>query len=133
MGSQGDRFSRYVVLSFLFFGFPTGCALERVADRLAAYHFETRPVYSSPRRGAVCEDGWTSRATGSGACSHHGGVRRWLYSETEQVKVLDHTRATGLMRSIGIGLRMGAVIVWMIVPFTIGPAWRFWVKQRPPP
>ena len=32
------------------------------------------------RIGAICTDGWTSSATGSGACSHHGGVDRWLYA-----------------------------------------------------
>ena len=44
------------------------------------------PVYVSPslpqsnvRIGAVCEDGSHSSATGSGACSHHGGVAYWLY------------------------------------------------------
>lgn len=31
------------------------------------------------RTGAVCEDGWESSATGSGACSHHGGVDNWKY------------------------------------------------------
>ena len=31
------------------------------------------------RIGAVCNDGTTSTATGSGACSHHGGVDYWLY------------------------------------------------------
>ena len=30
------------------------------------------------RTGAVCNDGTTSLATGSGACSHHHGVRYWL-------------------------------------------------------
>lgn len=30
------------------------------------------------RKGAMCNDGTTSTATGSGACSHHGGVRYWL-------------------------------------------------------
>ena len=30
------------------------------------------------RTGAICRDGWRSRATGSGACSHHGGVYKWL-------------------------------------------------------
>jgi len=30
------------------------------------------------RSGAVCNDGTTSTATGSGACSHHGGVKYWL-------------------------------------------------------
>jgi len=31
------------------------------------------------RIGAICEDGWKSSATGSGACSHHGGVDHWIY------------------------------------------------------
>jgi len=33
------------------------------------------------RVGATCNDGTTSSATGSGACSHHGGVRCWQYSD----------------------------------------------------
>ena len=36
---------------------------------------------SRHRVGAVCNDGTTSTATGSGACSHHGGVRCWQYSD----------------------------------------------------
>lgn len=31
------------------------------------------------RTGAICNDGWRSSATGSGACSHHGGVAYWTY------------------------------------------------------
>jgi hypothetical protein len=31
------------------------------------------------RVGAICNDGWQSSATGSGACSHHGGVDEWIY------------------------------------------------------
>ena len=31
------------------------------------------------RTGAVCKDGTTTSATGSGACSHHGGVDYWTY------------------------------------------------------
>lgn len=34
---------------------------------------------SGKRVGAICEDGWRSTATGSGACSHHGGVDHWVY------------------------------------------------------
>lgn len=34
---------------------------------------------NSARTGAVCRDGWISSATGSGACSHHGGVAYWTY------------------------------------------------------
>lgn len=43
------------------------------------------PLYTAPsgggggRTGAVCRDGWNSSATGSGACSHHGGVAYWTY------------------------------------------------------
>jgi hypothetical protein len=33
------------------------------------------------RIGAMCNDGTTSTATGRGACSHHGGVSCWLYSD----------------------------------------------------
>jgi len=33
------------------------------------------------RIGAQCNDGTTSNATGSGACSHHHGVKCWLYSD----------------------------------------------------
>lgn len=32
------------------------------------------------RTGAACNDGTTSLATGSGACSHHHGVDHWLYN-----------------------------------------------------
>ena len=32
----------------------------------------------SDRIGAVCNDGTTSTATGSGACSSHSGVKYWL-------------------------------------------------------
>lgn len=34
---------------------------------------------SGKRVGAVCEDGWRSSSTGSGTCSHHGGVDYWVY------------------------------------------------------
>lgn len=32
----------------------------------------------SQRAGARCKDGTKSSATGSGACSHHGGVDYWI-------------------------------------------------------
>ncbi len=40
----------------------------------------TPPASSSSctRVGATCKDGSTSTATGSGACSHHGGVASWI-------------------------------------------------------
>lgn len=37
------------------------------------------------RIGAICEDGWRSQATGSGACSWHGGVDYWLYEKEPNV------------------------------------------------
>ena len=46
----------------------------------------TTPVYTAPvlsgtyRTGAICNDGSQSSATGRGACSWHGGVSQWLYS-----------------------------------------------------
>lgn len=41
---------------------------------------EPTPKPSSGRRiGAICNDGTRSNATGRGACSHHGGVREWIY------------------------------------------------------
>jgi hypothetical protein len=33
------------------------------------------------RIGAICSDRTQSSATGSGACSHHGGVMCWRYSD----------------------------------------------------
>lgn len=36
---------------------------------------------SSSRIGAICNDGSRSNATGSGACSSHGGVDYWLCSK----------------------------------------------------
>ncbi len=33
------------------------------------------------RVGATCADGWPSSAVGSGACSSHGGVACWVYSD----------------------------------------------------
>lgn len=34
---------------------------------------------SKEKVGATCEDGWKSDSTGSGTCSHHGGVETWKY------------------------------------------------------
>jgi len=44
------------------------------------YYIEDATV-TGGRVGAICEDGSRSDATGRGACSHHGGVSRWLHSE----------------------------------------------------
>jgi hypothetical protein len=39
------------------------------------------PSQTRTRIGAICNDGWLSDATRSGACSSHGGVRCWRYSD----------------------------------------------------
>ena len=44
----------------------------------------------SVRVGAFCKDGTTSRATGRGACSHHGGVRRWRYENRKNVSIINN-------------------------------------------
>lgn len=40
---------------------------------------ETTITPERPRIGAKCKDGTITTATGSGACSNHGGVDYWLY------------------------------------------------------
>lgn len=50
---------------------------------LAKYLYESSKV--EKRTGAICFDGWVSSATGRGACSHHGGVAKWMY-ETVYLK-----------------------------------------------
>lgn len=43
------------------------------------YYSKYYPTETRVRVGAVCNDGTTTKATGRGACSHHGGVAYWLY------------------------------------------------------
>jgi hypothetical protein len=60
---------------------PSYTAPVRVYATVAPAPAPRSPA-SSPRRiGAICSDGTRSGATGRGACSHHGGVAQWLYSE----------------------------------------------------
>lgn len=40
-----------------------------------------RTTAASERVGAICRDGSSSDATGRGACSWHGGVRKWIYEK----------------------------------------------------
>jgi len=40
-------------------------------------------VLDKYRVGAICCDGWESSATGRGACSHHNGVKYWIYYNDE--------------------------------------------------
>ncbi|PIB38296.1 DUF3761 domain-containing protein [Maribacter sp. 4G9] len=54
--------------------------LKKKSTRLSSK--TSKPVIKSKkskrRVGAICRDGTRSSATGRGACSHHGGVSRWL-------------------------------------------------------
>jgi hypothetical protein len=79
---------------------PTGTASAEPAPTVAADEpigkFETGPKPKAPkllptsgakvRVGATCRDGSGSSATGQGACSHHGGVRAWMYDDSPQVE-----------------------------------------------
>jgi hypothetical protein len=58
----------------------TAVPLPATATATAAIVIQaTPPGNSGIRIGAVCRDGTSSSATGSGACSHHGGVAYWVY------------------------------------------------------
>lgn len=46
---------------------------------LSLFQCDTTTEPEGKRIGAVCNDGTTSTATGSGACSSHGGVDHWIY------------------------------------------------------
>ena len=48
-----------------------------IGDRIASAYT------SGGRVGAICRDGSRSSARGRGACSHHGGVARWLYAQVK--------------------------------------------------
>jgi chemotaxis protein histidine kinase CheA len=41
--------------------------------------YRSNQTSNGGRTGAICNDGWSSSATGRGACSSHGGVRYWTY------------------------------------------------------
>lgn len=50
------------------------------------------------RVGAICRDGWQSKATGKGACSHHGGVSEWIYA-TSYYKTLEECKKEAQRKS----------------------------------
>ena len=60
---------------------PVEVLTEKIHDR-SKYKF---------RVGATCNDGTSSTATGSGACSHHGGVDKWK-TEIGYKKTLEECR-----------------------------------------
>lgn len=46
---------------------------------LLSIHCDNSTESKGEKIGAVCKDGTRFTATGSGACSGHGGVDHWLY------------------------------------------------------
>lgn len=48
---------------------------SKVQETISSENFDVRRV------GAKCCDGTNSKATGRGACSHHGGVKYWKMSD----------------------------------------------------
>lgn len=61
----------------IMFGVWGGTKLYHHSHSIKGGNSTTQASY---RTGAICRDGWQSSATGSGACSHHGGVDYWLYN-----------------------------------------------------
>lgn len=70
-------------------------SVPRIIDGLTPIETLTIKIHDRSkyeyRVGATCNDGWNSGATGQGACSHHGGVSKWIY-ETAYHKTMDECR-----------------------------------------
>ena len=43
-------------------------------------------LFNNSYADAICNDGWISKSTGSGACSWHGGVKKWLQKQKQSNK-----------------------------------------------
>jgi hypothetical protein len=72
---QKDKFIiGLLLISFVFFF--TKC--EKPGEENSSQTGTRCDNSSTNRIGAICNDGTRSSATGSGACSHHGGVNYWL-------------------------------------------------------
>jgi hypothetical protein len=63
-------------------------------DELVSNSNSSSPVTVTPyayntfvTTGAICFDGWRSASTGSGTCSWHGGVSKWLGSDYSTYKL----------------------------------------------
>ena len=78
---------------------------------------QTDYVGQGPRRyGAICADGWRSNATGSGACSWHGGVSRWLTTEStaREIRSTWAARNQDILASGGkVGLLLAATLAFL--------------------
>lgn len=68
------------------------------------------PFFDNPinvRIGALCKDGFNSNATGSGACSYHGGVSEWQYKEVPH--------QTGWIKKIFISIFWGFTLTFPVL------------------
>ena len=52
---------------------------ERRANYLKNRGYSTKPT--GFKVGAICRDGWQSSSVGPGTCSHHGGVKYYLFAD----------------------------------------------------
>jgi hypothetical protein len=102
---------------------PSAWAKAFLALAVASYSSSEaiRSAYTGPRIGAVCRDGWHSNSTGSGACSHHGGVDHWIYAEYDGFFKPFCTPLHYLAYAGGVGAALSSVIALLRSP-----------KQPPP-
>lgn len=70
---QSLKINVIIVLSFFFF------LIHSCSDT----NKKSKSNKEFNRIGAICNDGSESKAIGRGACSHHGGVKRWLYKSKD--------------------------------------------------
>jgi hypothetical protein len=84
------QISFQIILSLLIFLFIFSIPFDFdfFNDRFKDETFLTEELYAEQKKlfvpgriGAECFDGTFSKATGRGACSHHGGVREWIYAK----------------------------------------------------
>ena len=77
---------------------------------IAIFWYNFSPFFDIPdnvRIGAICNDGWYSNSTGPGACSHHGGVSGWEYTE------IPHK--TGVFKKIIISIIISGTAVFPVL------------------
>lgn len=80
---------------FIVLGIVGAFETPRIIDGLTPIEILTIKIHDHSkyeyRIGATCSDGWHSNATGRGACSHHGGVDKWIY-EIAYHKTMNESR-----------------------------------------
>jgi hypothetical protein len=67
--------------------------------------FNYCPFFDKPinvRIGALCKDGFNSNATGTGACSFHGGVKKWEYTKIPHKTEISTKILSGILFSYTI-------------------------------